>query len=91
MQLARAISPDQIASKYIISKSIKNELHPSETPKYSFSSISTSEYDSILSDHNLNDSNGMATQIEFRNTAYKSQYSKSTKSIDYFIELRDSS
>lgn len=79
---------DQIASIYIISHSIKKTVPCIETPKLLSSRHIPDKYNPILVEHGMELAE-RAAQVSYKNTLYKSLYSKQTLSVDHFLELKD--
>lgn len=80
---------EQITSKYIISVGQCRKNLPESTPKFSFSKNLPNTYDDILRKHGLQSFDGKATQITIYEIQYKSIFSKETKSIDFFLLMKD--
>lgn len=75
---------EQIAEKYIISKGFDAETSRNQTRKFVFDKNITKKYDQILHQHD-----GKCKSVTVGKTVFKSLESKSTKSIDYFLEMTD--
>lgn len=86
---------DQIAEKYIISKSIGEKITHNKIPTFKLNLFSKSRYDSLIDQHGLchkeNKRINKTTHITIGKEIYKSMSNKSTKSIDYFFRTTDDS
>lgn len=83
---------DQIAEKYIISKSIGEKIAHKKIPTFKLNLFSESQYDSLIAQHGLCHENkqiNKSTHITIGKEIYKSMSSKPTKSIDYFFRTTD--
>lgn len=81
---------EQIAQKYIISKSQYEKKLIDNSPIYSVNFNSQSSYDSFLIQHGYSSKSGKvekSTHIKVGNEIFKSISSKPTKHIDYFLEM----
>lgn len=86
---------DQIAEKYVISKSICDRKMHDKNPTYRLNLFSKSQHDSLIIQHGLchneNKQINKTTHITLGKDIYKSTSSKPTKSIDYFFRTIDES
>lgn len=82
---------EQIANKYLIGKNLAVHKPLDKTPKFVNNLHSISEYDDIIKEKGfmINGKIVKGTQISVAKNVYKSLASKPTKSIDYFVEMKD--
>lgn len=82
---------EQIANKYLLAKKLVEYESIDQTPKFINNLHSSSEHDDLIIQNGftVNEKLIKSTQISVAKNVFKSLASKPTKSIDYFLEMKD--